>query len=98
MSANNRQLSKQGTSITELLQQPVPHPFIAEMIEELCVAQDKHGPMRSAHEAYSVILEEVDEFWQEVKRKREERDLEAMRRELMQIAAMACRAAIDLHL
>lgn len=92
------QMTKSGKSINELMQQPILHPFIAEMIEELCRARTLHANMASPHEAYSVILEEVDEFWDEVKKKRSERDPAKMRSELMQIAAMACRAAIDLRL
>lgn len=31
-------------------------------------ARAKHAPMRGAHEGYAVILEELDELWDEVKR------------------------------
>ena len=37
-------------------------------------ARTKHKPINSAHEGYAVILEELDEFWDEVKKKREMRD------------------------
>jgi hypothetical protein len=57
-----------------------------------------HGPMKSAHEAYGVILEELDEFWDEVKKKKELRDKANMRKELIQVAAMAIRAIADLEL
>ncbi len=50
----------------------------------------------SPHEAYAVILEEVDEFWDECKKK--EVDQSAMRIELIQIAAMCLRASVDLGL
>lgn len=72
--------------------------FFQEADEELCRAQATHARLNSAHEAYAVILEEVQEFWQEVMKKRQLRDLTAMRKELIQIAAMAGRAAIDLEL
>jgi NTP pyrophosphatase (non-canonical NTP hydrolase) len=42
-----------------------------------------------------VLLEEVDELWDEVRKKRETRDLPAVRTELLQIAAMAWRTALD---
>lgn len=57
-----------------------------------------HGPMKSAHEAYGVILEELDEFWDEVKKKQSLRDKANMKKELIQVAAMAVRAIADLGL
>ena len=65
---------------------------------ELIAARAQHGPQNSAHEAYAVILEEVEEFWEEVKKKREARSKAKMLSELVQIAAMAQRAAEDLAL
>lgn len=65
---------------------------------ELEQARSKHAPLNSAHEAYAVILEELDELKAEVWRKRAERDRAAMRAELIQIATMAIRAVEDLNL
>lgn len=65
---------------------------------EIDRARGLHDPMSSAHEAYSVILEELDEFWEEVKKKREKRDPDKLFKELIQVAAMCVRAATDLHL
>ena len=31
-------------------------------------ARQKHAPMRGPHEGYAILLEEVDELWDEVKR------------------------------
>lgn len=84
--------------ISEALQQPISHPVIGFVQEELVRARKMHKPMNSAHEAYAVILEEVEEYWQEVMKKRADRDAGAMKQELIQIAAMACRAVIDLGL
>jgi hypothetical protein len=67
--------------------------FLADVDTELCRARDGHAPINSAHEGYSVILEELDEFWEEVKRKRP--DPGAMYAELVQVAAMAARTAVD---
>jgi uncharacterized protein YaaN involved in tellurite resistance len=55
--------------------------------QEILRARRQHAPMRGAHEGYAVMLEEVDELWQEVKDRR--RDLDRMRAEAIQIAAMA---------
>jgi NTP pyrophosphatase (non-canonical NTP hydrolase) len=50
--------------------------------------------MQSAHEGYAVILEELDELWDEVKAQR----LGLMRDEAVQVAAMAMRFVIDVCL
>ena len=71
---------------------------LVDVEAELRRATELHAPQNSAHESYAVILEEVDEFWNEVKKKREQRDQAKMRSELIQIAAMACRAILDLDL
>jgi hypothetical protein len=57
-----------------------------------------HAPINSAHEGYSVILEELEEFWEECRLKREKRDKAKMLKELIQVAAMAQRTAEDLGL
>lgn len=59
---------------------------------ELDWAMRHHGPMNSGHEAYAVILEELDEMWEEVKTNRHE----AMIGEVVQVAAMALRLLADL--
>jgi len=63
---------------------------------EFAAAAAKHKPFNSLHEAYSVILEEVDEFWDEVKKQERHRNEANWRTELRQIAAMALRALVDL--
>ncbi len=71
--------------------------FTELVAQELEKARRKHPQgMRSAHEAYGVILEEVDEFWDLVKaQKPSNADLLS---ELKQIATMCQRAAEDLKL
>jgi hypothetical protein len=76
--------------------------LVQEVCEELVKAKIAHEPMNSGHEAYAVILEELDEYWEHVKtnpRKLTEearlRRLIEMRKELIQIAAMALRAIQD---
>lgn len=73
-------------------------PFTKRVLFELAVARTNHEPMRSSHEAFSVILEELEEFWDQVKLKVELRSPDKMLGELIQIAAMAQRAAEDLDL
>ena len=62
---------------------------------ELERAREQNAPINSVHEGYGVILEEVDEFWAEVCKKKAERDPVNMFNELVQIAAMAQRVAED---
>lgn len=65
------------------------------MAIELSAAMRKFPPFNSAHEGFSVLKEEVDELWDEVKAKQGARDLAKMRKEAIQVAAMAMRFVID---
>lgn len=72
--------------------------FLDRVASELNRARAKHPkPINSAHEAYAVIREELDEFWQAVKEDRHKTagGRTAMVDELVQIAAMCQRAAED---
>ena len=48
------------------------------------------------HEAYAVILEEVDELWTEIKKNQKNYDLKAQRNEATQAAAMLARLMVEL--
>ena len=63
--------------------------------EELERARQMFEPQHSHHESAAVIKEEYDEYWDWVKLNPSERDRIKMLRELVQIAAMAQRAAED---
>jgi hypothetical protein len=63
--------------------------------EELDKAEAINGPFNSAHEAYAVLLEEVDELWDEVKKKKVSRVPGDMQAECIQIAASAIRFIMD---
>ncbi len=65
-----------------------------EIDDELWSARNKFSNMNSAHEGYAVILEELDELWDEVKSKNP--DKARMREEAIQVAAMAARFVEDL--
>lgn len=59
---------------------------------ELLRAMSKFDSFNSAHEGYAVILEELDELWDEVKAN----DLNNALDEAVQVAAMAVRFILDL--
>lgn len=64
--------------------------------DELVRATGLHRhKFNSAHEGYAVILEELDELWDEVKKNGQKRDIQKMRDEAIQVAAMAMRFVID---
>lgn len=67
-----------------------------DVANELDAATTKFGPFHSAHEGYAVLKEEVDELWDEVKAKQGVRDLGNMRKEAIQVAAMAMRFVVDI--
>ncbi len=66
-----------------------------EMAESLVKAQAKHAPMHSLHEGYAVILEEVDELWDEVRAWQPGADLSKARKEALHVGAMAMRLIHD---
>jgi hypothetical protein len=70
--------------------------ILRDLRAEMDRAERAHGPFHSAHEGYAVILEELDELWEEVRKKRSKRSKAAMRREAVQVAAMAIRFIYDL--
>jgi len=58
-------------------------------------AAELFSPFNSAHEGYAVLLEEVEELWEEVKKNSKVRSKEKMREEAIQVAAMGIRFALD---
>ena len=62
---------------------------------ELAKVRMKVAPQNSCHEGYAILLEEVDELWDEVKKKRSIRDPKAMLAELVQIGSCAQKMAED---
>lgn len=70
--------------------------ILQEIKDELNRASALHGSFNSEFEGFAVFLEEVEELWDEIKKKRQNRSLEKMRAEAIQIAAMAARFLIDI--
>ena len=69
--------------------------FLTEVRSEVRRAETIHKPINSLHEGYAVILDELDEFWEEVRKKADQRDPMAVREELIQTAAMCVRTSVN---
>jgi len=69
---------------------------IKQIIEEFYRAIKLHEPFNSVHEGIAVIEEEYDELWDEIKKKDSKRDIDALRKEASQVAAMGMRFMVDL--
>jgi hypothetical protein len=72
--------------------------FEVKVEEELQRARLKNAPFNSLHEAYAVLLEEVDELWDEVKKKPAQRDKFLLLQEAVQVGAVIRRLVEDLLL
>ncbi len=69
----------------------------AQVVHELKRARKLFPvPQHSAHEGYAVLAEELDEVWDIVKQNQKTRDNVALRKELIQVAAMALRMVIEI--
>ena len=73
-------------------------PTLSEIIDQVYIeygkAEKKFGAFQTYHEGYAVILEELDELWDEIKA--QEHSKENMRGEAIQVATMAVRFIHDL--
>ena len=68
---------------------------LSDVVTEIEGAVSAYPAFNSAHEGFGVLKEEVDELWDEVKVKQGKRDIAKMRKEAIQVAAMAIRFAAD---
>jgi|ERR1700722_20838219 len=67
-------------------------PIVREVLAELDRATALHGPFHSSHEGWAVLLEEVEELWDEIRAN----DPVKARKEAIQVAAMALRYLMDI--
>lgn len=63
--------------------------------DEVAKAKENWPPFHSAHEGFAILLEEVDELKGHVWTNQKRRNLEEMRKEAIQVAAMAVRFASE---
>jgi hypothetical protein len=68
---------------------------MADVYIEFIRATSLHPPFNSAHEGYSILLEEMEELREHVRAKEDKTNMNAMREEAVQVAAMALRFIID---
>jgi len=66
---------------------PDKYDIINSIITELDRANKLYEPFNSPHEGYAIMLEEMDELFEEIKRKQP--DKIRMREEAIQVGAMA---------
>lgn len=90
--ANNATLPAYG----DRMKQSKVNIVMCEVETELKSAVSKFGPFNNSHEGYAVLLEEVDELWNEVKTNQSSplRNIK-IRKEAIQVAAMAIRLIVD---
>ena len=69
--------------------------LLNEVESELQSAMHNWAPFNSAHEGFAVLHEEFDELKAHVWTNQKKRDLEEMKKEAIQVAAMAIRFAHD---
>lgn len=66
-----------------------------DTLKEYTDAANGYPNFHSAHEGFAILKEEVDELWEHVKVKQGKRNVKAMRKEAVQVAAMAIRFILD---
>lgn len=66
-----------------------------EVCKEAERARELWPPFNSAHEGFAVLAEEFDELKAHVWKNQKKRDLKEMRKEAIQVAAMALRFATE---
>lgn len=74
---------------------PGDDPDFEDVMAELFRARQTYPRFNSAHEGFAILLEEVDELWEEVRKKPSKRSKARLRAEAKQIAAMAIRFMKD---
>lgn len=70
--------------------------LLSDVQSEVERAKVNWPPFNSAHEGFGVLLEEVDELKEHVWTNQKRRNIELMRGEAIQVAAMAIRFALEI--
>ena len=94
-------LKQKGGIMTEA------YEIAEEIVLTYAKARSKHAPMRGPHEGYAIILEELDELWDEVKAWQPNdvtamddytANMKRMRKEALHVAAMALAFLLEVAL
>jgi NTP pyrophosphatase (non-canonical NTP hydrolase) len=88
MNSGNGFIGMAASEISRIALDTSRRTTLEEVRQEL-VRADAWPGFNSAHEGYSILMEEVDELWTHVKVNQKRRDLAEMRAEAIQVAAMA---------
>ena len=85
--------------VSDFMKKPPPS-FLSGILQEIGAEFTKacldHGSFNSPNEGYAVVLEKLDELWEEVRKKKADRDPGQMKLDAVQIAAMAIRFVNDI--
>lgn len=70
--------------------------ILDDIKEEFFKVSKKWNGFNSLHEAYAILLEEMDELWEEVKKSQKNKDhIKRAKEEAIQVATMAVRLIYD---
>jgi hypothetical protein len=70
--------------------------ILAEMMKEYESAKAEYSPFTSHHEGWAVIKEQLDEVWDEIKKKRGTKSQEKIMKEVLHVGAMSLRFLMEL--
>jgi hypothetical protein len=94
--AADHERSKAGSPAQSSITHDQLEQAVIELVtDEFRRASALYKPFNSAHEGYAVLLEEVDELWDEVKKNDRTRCQTKMLAEAKQVAAMGLRFMLD---
>ncbi len=67
-----------------------------EVEQELIWARNNYQDFQSTYEGFAILLEKIDELWEEIKQKPATLDETRLKKEAIRVAAMAIRFVEDL--
>lgn len=70
--------------------------ILSEMMKEYKRATTEYSPFASHHEGWAVIKEQLDEVWDEIKKKRGTKSTEKITKEVLHVGAMSLRFLMEL--